>query len=141
MSSSASLLAVGTAIEDWTGDARYFEYTRAANPIGSGQTPKIPLQQFPAALHETGTTGIVELDLSEPLGITHGPATSPALCASFACIQPGDQLQTRPVSTSELYFVLRGSGRTAVEGHGTLAWGQGDFFVLPAGAASIHEAI
>src|SRR6478735_573639 len=135
MSSSASL-AVGTAIEDWTGDARYFEYTRAANPVGSGHTPKIPIHQFPAALHETGTTGLVELDLSDALGITHGPATSPALCASFACIRSGERLETQPVATSELYFVLRGAGRSAVEGHGTLAWGQGDFFVLPAGAAS-----
>ncbi len=29
--------------EDWTGDARYFEYSKAANPIGSGQTPRCRL--------------------------------------------------------------------------------------------------
>lgn len=29
--------------EDMADDARYFEYSRAANPIGSGHAPKVPI--------------------------------------------------------------------------------------------------
>ncbi|MDQ6948778.1 MAG: hypothetical protein M3256_21600 [Actinomycetota bacterium] len=29
-------LAIGEAVEDWTGDARFFEYSQAADPIGAG---------------------------------------------------------------------------------------------------------
>lgn len=28
--------------EDWTADTRYFEYTRAADPVGLGYTPSVP---------------------------------------------------------------------------------------------------
>ncbi len=33
---------------DWTADARYFEYTKAVNPIGAGLTPRIPIRHYPA---------------------------------------------------------------------------------------------
>ena len=65
--------------EDWADDARYFEYSKAANPIGSGLTSKVPLADFPRHLHEEGPTRIVPFDLSEQLRCP-GPATSPALC-------------------------------------------------------------
>jgi hypothetical protein len=61
-------LPVGIALEDWTGDARFHEYTRAANPVGR-TTPLIPVETFPAALHRDAPTGVVPLDLSGPLGI------------------------------------------------------------------------
>jgi hypothetical protein len=32
--------------EDWADDARYFEYSKAANPIGSGYAPQVPITRF-----------------------------------------------------------------------------------------------
>ena len=132
-------LIVGEAVADWTGDARYFEYTRAANPVGSGHIPKIPMEHFPAERHRAVRAGIVPFDLSAALGVESGPATSPALLASFVRIAPGEQVATAPVATSELYFVIAGRGTSIVDGR-TLAWGAGDFFVLPAGCSTTHRA-
>ena len=108
-------LPVGLALEDWTGDARFHEYTRAANPVGR-TTPLIPVEQFPASLHRDAATGVVPLDLSGPLGIADGPATSPALLASFATVRAGEALVTEPRATSELYVVMRGAGTTELTG-------------------------
>ena len=130
-------LLAGTATEDWTGDARYFEYSRAANPVGSGHIPAIPLSMFPAADHQTISTGIVAFDTSEQLGISDGPATSPALLASFIRIAPGDSVDTAPCATSELYRVISGSGVSTIDGR-DLHWSAGDFFVLPANSRAVH---
>ena len=70
-----------TTIDRWTKDAQFFEYSKAANPIGSGLTSKVPLADFPHHLHEEGPTRIIPFDLSEQLRCP-GPATSPALCAT-----------------------------------------------------------
>lgn len=133
------LLAVGEAVEDWSGDARYFEYSRAANPVGSGRVPGVPLERFAAARHQGFTTGAVPFDLSAELAFPGGPATSPALLASFVRIAAGEELVTDVTATSELFHVLEGGGSTAVEG-AELGWGAGDFFVVPAGGALRHRA-
>src|SRR5438132_2920809 len=96
-------LAIGNAFEDWSGDATYVEYSRGANPVGAGLTPKVPMERFSARLHTEGATGIVPLDLSTLLAIDSGPATSPALAASFVHIEPTRHVATDPVCTSELY--------------------------------------
>jgi len=124
---------------DWTADARYFEYTRAANPVGSGLTPRVPLEQFPAALHASGPTRVVPLDLSGPLGIPDGAATSPGLLASFVRIEACGQVSTAPDATSELYYVLSGAGFSSVNGE-LVRWGEGDVLTLPAGSRSVHYA-
>ena len=124
---------------DWTADARYFEYTKAANPIGAGLTPHIPMQRFPAALHAGGPTRVVPLDLSEALGVTGGAATSPGLLASFVRIVGGDEVSTAPNATSELYYVLSGAGFSSVNGE-LVSWGAGDVLTLPAGSRSVHHA-
>ena len=139
MSTTSTDIAVGFANEDWAGDARYFEYSAAADPIRSGHTPRIPIEQFPASLHVGRPTGVTALDLSGPLGLEAGPATSPALVASFVCIAAGDRLETRAAATSELFVVLRGAGRSTV-GTDVLDWAEGDIFVLPCGAEPTHEA-
>ncbi|QYG91443.1 cupin [Iamia sp. SCSIO 61187] len=132
-------LPVGLALEDWTGDARFHEYTRAANPVGR-TTPLVPVETFPAALHRGAATGVVPLDLSGPLGIEGGPATSPALLASFATVRAGEELVTEPTATSELYVVMRGAGTTDLDGETGVAWAEGDVFVLPGGCRSTHRA-
>ncbi len=132
-------LPVGVAVEDWTGDALFHEYTRAANPVGR-TTPLIPIEAFPASLHRDAPTGVVPLDLSGPLAIGDGPATSPALLASFATVRSGEVLETAPVATSELYVVMAGEGTTETDAGEAVAWGQGDVFVLPGGCRSTHRA-
>ncbi len=131
--------AVGLDDEDWSGESNYFEYSRAANPVGSGRVPALPMERFAAERHRSVTTGILPFDLSEGLAIDLGPATSPALLASFIRIAPGDCVDTAPVATSELYHVIAGEGVSIVNGR-ELAWGAGDFFVLPANCTTIHRA-
>jgi len=132
-------LRVGALSEDWSGDARYFEYSTAADPIGAGLTPRMPIEAFPASLHTGGPSRIVPLDLSASLGIESGPATSPALLAHFVHIRPGEKLSTAPNATSELYYVIRGSGCSFVNGEAVI-WREGDFLTLPARSRSTHHA-
>jgi gentisate 1,2-dioxygenase len=138
---------VGEATEDWTGDAVFYEYSRAADPVGSGAISRVPVHRFSPDLHTGGPTRIVPLDLSAALGID-GPATSPGLLAAFVVIRPGEQVVTRPDATSELYYCLAGAGdsrfgRAAGEqapSSGTIAWRAGDFWTLPAGCTTSHAA-
>ena len=122
-----------------TSAARLHEYSRAANPVGH-TTPRVPLRPFPASLHrDLTTTSIVPLDVSAELGID-GPATSPALSAAFVHVEPGDDLATRPVATSELWFVIGGHGTTTTDDGTVIEWAEGDLFVLPAGLGAVHRA-
>jgi gentisate 1,2-dioxygenase len=132
-------LALGAVAEDWSGDARFFEYSRAANPIAAGYTSLVPMERFGARLHKGGGTRIVPLDSSAALGLTNGPATSPAMCAYFIHIRDGEKVATAPRATSELYYVLRGSGFSAVNGE-LVQWEEGDVLTLPAGSRSTHHA-
>jgi mannose-6-phosphate isomerase-like protein (cupin superfamily) len=124
--------------EEWCRDAQYFEYTAAANPIGSGLISRVPLADLSHRLDEEGPTRIIPFDLSQELGCA-GPATSPALCANFIRILAGERIDTRPNATSEVYYVIRGRGRTRLNG-GELPWEEGDFFALPAGSHADHQA-
>ncbi len=119
-------------------DGQYYEYTMAADPIGSGAIPKIPLAEFSSALHGTGGTRIVPLDISGQLGC-EGPATSPALCANFVRILAGEALSTNFNATSLLFYVMHGSGRTEFDGT-AIPWQTGDFVALPTGQETRHFA-
>jgi gentisate 1,2-dioxygenase len=129
--------AEAAGLERWTRAARYFEYSKAANPVGH-QTPAVPFADFPAHLHEQGPTRIVPFDLSAKLRCP-GPATSPSLCANFIRILAGERIETQPNATSEVYYVIRGRGRSRVPG-GELPWNEGDFFTLPADSRTEHYA-
>jgi hypothetical protein len=102
--------------EDWADDARYFEYSQAANPIGSGHTPKLPVVRFGPELYQHGPTGVIPLDLSNELAIKTGEATSPGLLANFVRIRAGERIDTSPNATSQLYYVIYGRGFAAVNG-------------------------
>ncbi|MFG1422666.1 cupin domain-containing protein [Roseixanthobacter liquoris] len=117
----------------WAEDARYFEYTKVANPIGH-QTPKCPLGSFDRQLHQGGETRIIPLDLSAGL-MCPSPATSPNLSANFIRINAGESITTSINATSELYFVIEGKGQTQIGGD-ALPWEQHDLFTLPLGAAT-----
>jgi hypothetical protein len=63
-------------------------------------------------------TGVFPLDLSKELDIKTGEATSPALLANFVRISAGEQIDTSPNATSQLYLHavrlgLRGGQRPA----------------------------
>jgi gentisate 1,2-dioxygenase len=125
--------------EDWADDARYFEYSQAANPIGSGFTKKVPMLRFGPEIYQDEPTGIVPLDLSKELGIKTGEATSPALLANFVRIRAGEQIDTAVNATSQLYYVLYGWGFAAVNGK-LVKFEKGDFLTLPAGSRAVFYA-
>ncbi|HEX4393666.1 MAG TPA: cupin, partial [Mycobacterium sp.] len=125
--------------EEWADDARYFEYSKAANPIGSGHVPQMPIVRFGPELYLDEPTGVVPLDLSKELGIVDGEATSPALLANFLRIRAGEQIDTSPNATSQLYYVLQGRGFAAINGH-LVGWEKGDFLTLPAGSHAVFYA-
>src|ERR1700739_2703543 len=124
---------------EWADDARLFEYSKAANPIGSGHAPQVPIVQFGPEIYLDRPTGVVPLDLSTQLGVQDGAATSPALLANFVRIRAGEQIDTRPNATSQLYYVLHGRGFAAINGH-LVEWEKGDFLTLPAGSRAVFYA-
>jgi len=137
-SSAAEAADPGRNPIDWQAPAEIFDYRQAANPVRPGLTEPIGLHRWPAALHASGPTAILPLDLSAELGCA-GPATSPALAAHFLRILAGESLAAPAEATSSLFYVLRGQGRLPSEG-GDLAWGAGDLFVLPCGSEPVLEA-
>ena len=138
MSNSPATAEAPSVPESLTSDVRIFEYSQAADPISSGATPPIPHAEFPASLHQSGPSRIIPLDLSAQLK-RPGPLTSPGLCANFVKIVPGETVTTRPNASSELYYVLRGRGKTRFDDQ-IIPWGPGDILTLPAGDGAIHEA-
>ena len=121
-----------------TRDVRIFEYSTAADPIASGATPAIPHAEFASALHGSGGSRVIPLDLASVYK-RPGPLTSPGLCANFVRIEAGETVATRPNASSELYYVLRGAGRTRF-GPDEIPWTKGDIFTLPSGSGATHEA-
>jgi gentisate 1,2-dioxygenase len=123
---------------DATLDAQYFEYTSSANPIGAKLISRVPFRNFPPSLYADGVTRIVPLDLSAELGCP-GPATGPGLSANFLRINAGDALTLAPNATSQVCYVISGTGSvTQADIHFPFA--QGDFFTLPGGDAAVLSA-
>jgi gentisate 1,2-dioxygenase len=126
------------------GDAEWFEYSKAANPIRPSLSPQVPIEAFLPNLYADGPTRLVPLDLSDKLRCS-GPATSPGLCANFARILSGETLSpgiAADAATSQVFYVIRGSGRTrAVRGkEPEITWKKDDVVALPGGDAYTHQA-
>ena len=136
MSSDSQAIALERA--RWTLDGEYHGESQGADPTRSGSANQVPVAVFPAGLHEGGATRIIPFDLSEELRCL-GPATSPTLCANFIRINAGDEIWTQPNATSEFYYVIRGNGRTRINGC-MLPWERGDIFSLPARTEGRHRA-
>lgn len=120
--------------KQWSERAQFFEYLSAANP----DMPKIDVVAFESAMHESGESRIIPLDLSESLK-TNYPATTPNLMASYLRICAGETLQTKAVASSEMFYVIRGAGSTETE-WGTTSWSKGDLFVVPTTEKAVHTA-
>src|SRR3982074_3538981 len=99
--------------QDWTDGAGYIGRTKAPHWFGSGHTSNVPIKAFSRDLYSDGPTRIIALDLSHQLGISHGPATSPGLVGHFGRIRTGEQIETSPNATSQLYYVISGRGFSA----------------------------
>ncbi len=120
--------------QDWEADARFNEYTAAANP----RMASMGIAFLPAALHQEGETRIIPFDLSSTLGVPY-PATSPGLLASFLRVRTGETLPTQASATSQLFYVIRGSGKSSTS-FGAIDWSEGDLFVVPMNAELDHTA-
>ncbi|MEM9771137.1 MAG: hypothetical protein AAF889_05995 [Cyanobacteria bacterium P01_D01_bin.73] len=120
--------------QSWEASALSWEYHKAADP----DIPEVPIRAFPASLHQTGQTAIIPLDLSADLRTSYA-ATTPNLLASYISITPGDAIRSQASSSSEIFYVMRGSGRTETE-YGTIQWSAGDSFTLPANSGATHRA-
>jgi gentisate 1,2-dioxygenase len=122
-------------------------YTLRARYFDSGNAfalkyPPVPCHQFLAerdrAFDAATGSALIPLDLSDRLGLEF-PATTPLILTCYARIRAGERLTTRFKASGELYYVLRGRGRT-VNGEDTIAWAAGDVFCLPGGGESVHLA-
>lgn len=122
------------AQQKWQAQAEFKEYMSAVNP----PMPKIDVIAYESALHQDGDTRIIPFDLSKQLE-TQYPATSPNLLASFLRIKTNDCLKTDANASSQLFYVIRGKGRTQMK-HGTIEWKEGDLFTLPAVPDALHSA-
>ena len=120
------------------GNAQFFEYSKAANPIRPSLTPRIPYHFFPPSLYADGPTRVVPLDLSAELKCD-SPATGPDLCANFVRIVAGERLRLEPNATSLVFYVIRGAGSAQV-GDAALSWAKGDFFTAPGAVTTVLDA-
>ena len=118
----------------WAANTAYFEYTSAANP----RMPQIEIEAFPAALHEIDETKIIPLDLSAAMQTSY-PCTGPSLLANFIHINASESLRTVACSASQVFFCIRGKGRSDSE-DGTVTWKTGDYFAVPGGVSFEHSA-
>lgn len=121
--------SISTELPAHEREAEYFEYSKAANPISANLITRIPYHSFPASLYNSGESRLVPLDLSESLGC-EGPATGPGLCANFIRLNAGDSLKLEPNATSQVLYVIAGSGGL-VQGRHAFEWAKGCFMALP----------
>lgn len=138
MSGEVAINMTSTSQVDLQEDVQYFEYTKAANPVAAGVIAPVPFAELLSDLHEHGPTRVIPFDLGEKLG-SNGPSTSPNLSASFIRIESGTRLTTLVNATSEIFYVMRGSGVTTRKDL-ALQWKAGDFVVIPGGTELSHSA-
>jgi gentisate 1,2-dioxygenase len=116
---------------------RIYEYSKAA----AVELPTQPAAVFPSSLHEEeGHSRVIPLDLSAALNVSYS-ATSPNLLASFIALKKGQPLFTNARATSQAFYIMRGSGSTTSEEHGSISWKKGDLFVLPATKGALSHVI
>jgi len=118
----------------WAEATDYFEYTSAANP----RMPKINIEIFPASMHQIDETRVIPLDLSEQMESPY-PCTGPSLLANYLHINPGESLTTKANSASQVFFCIRGKGKSETA-EGTLTWKTGDYFAAPGALEFCHTA-
>ena len=133
MSTAANL--VPSALE--TQSAQRALYWSAANNFQQLQ-PDVPSHVFTAERDravDPGTgTALIDLDLSDRLGLGY-PATVPNLLARYVRVARRDAVDFEHLSSGEVYYAIEGSGAATKNGE-TIAWSEGDVFVLPGGGGT-----
>lgn len=119
-------------------DGLFYEYSKAANPIRPGLTPRIPYHFFSPDLCNRPGSFVLPLDMSADLKCP-APATGPGLCANFVRVQQGNSLTLQPNATSIVLYIHKGAGM-AKAGDTTFSWKEGDFLAAPAMAGITIEA-
>ena len=61
------------------------------------------------------------------------------MLAHYARIRAGETLATDFVASGVIAYVIRGSGTTSCAAE-SIAWGEGDLFILPGGVRATHTA-
>ena len=108
---------LGEAVEDWTGDAVFYEYSTAADPLAAGTISPVPVHRFSPDLHAGGP------DPHRPPRPRRPRSGWPARPPVRACwprswsSAPASTVVTVPDATSELYYCLRGSGHSQFDRH------------------------
>lgn len=120
--------------QQWEKMAEFKEYMSAVNPA----MPKIEVVDFPNTMHEQGNTRVIPLDLSAMIKTSY-LATSPNLLANYLKINALETLKTDVPATSQMFYVIRGQGKTQME-YGTIEWKAGDLFTLPCVKDALHTA-
>lgn len=123
---------------DASADAIFYEYSKAANPIGAKIISRVPYHTFPPSLYAAGETRIVPLDLSAELA-SEVPATGPGLLANFIRINSGDSLALDPLATSQILYVIDGVGSAEQDGR-KIPLEKGAFLALPGGLPATLQA-
>ena len=100
--------------------------------------PHVFSEERKRAFAPAAVTGLIALDHSEAMDLPW-PATLPTIMARYAVIRKGEHLTHRFNASGEIWYVLRGSGRTSRAGE-SVVWAKGDAFVLGGGEEVVHSA-
>ena len=113
-----------------TESVRIYEYTSASNPL----LKKVPIFFHDADLYKNEETRIIPFDNHSYID-TEYEATTPSLLCSFIKIREREKITTVAVATSQLFYVIKGSGFSTIYGkegnRQTIDWEEGDLFVIP----------
>ncbi len=120
------------------GRGRFFNTGNAFNVRLPPVPDRIFTEEPRAALNPATPTGLISCDISTELECAF-PATTPLVLAHYAKIRAGETLETDFVASGVIAYVIQGSGTTRCDAE-TLAWDQGDLFILPGGVPVTHQA-
>jgi gentisate 1,2-dioxygenase len=133
--------AAAPAAGRYAGNARYLSSLDGFDIKKPAIPPRVFQAERDRALDPATPSGLVPLDLSATLELPY-PATTPLVLARYARIRAGERLRTTFGASTELYYAIRGAGRTSFGPGGAevIAWGPADAFGLPGGSPVEHAA-
>ena len=117
---------------------RFFNTGNAFNVELPPVPDRIFTEEARAALDPASPTGLFACDISAELACDF-PATTPLVLARYARIRAGEGLRTDIAASGVIAYVIEGSGETSCAGE-TVAWGEGDLFILPGGVPAEYRA-
>src|SRR5262249_3186967 len=132
------IMSTAAAFRDVHRDAQYFENNKPPDPIGLKIIPRVPYHTFPPPLYKDGPPAPFPPALPKDLAFDY-PATGPGLLAHFVRVLAGEQQSLNPVATSQVLYVLAGSG-IITQGAHEIAYTKGTFMALPGGVLATVRA-